>query len=57
MRLNIAWPAKLNNVTALYLRMNARVDKDDQGYSIVVFNTYEFVTAGRAQSSLAGAAG
>jgi hypothetical protein len=57
MRLNIAWPVKLNNVTALYLRMNARVDKVDQGYSIVVFKTYEFVTAGRAQFSLAGAAG
>jgi hypothetical protein len=57
MRLNIEWPVKLNNVTALHLRMSARVDKVHQGYSILVFKTYEFVTAGRAHFPLAHAAG
>jgi hypothetical protein len=56
MRLNIAWPVKLNNATALHLRMNARIERVDQGYAIVVFKGYEFVTAGRTQSTLAEAA-
>jgi hypothetical protein len=60
MRLYISWPVKLNKATPLQLRINARVVRTDEQYTVVSFISQEFVTgrrdlSGTTKSSKPGA--
>jgi hypothetical protein len=45
LRLYVAWPVKLNNVTPLRLRLDAQIMEVDGARAVVTFRKYEFLTA------------